>query len=261
MPDVVSSPSLLVARGLSKRYGDAVVVRDVSLSIDRGEIITLIGPNGAGKTTLLKLLLGLEKPDSGTVTRAKGLRIGYVPQHCPVSSIMPLTLAGFLQLAQRNVSKETIANTAVMLSLESVMNAPLHGLSGGQMRRALLARALLHAPDILVLDEPVAGVDITGQSDLYKRIRTLAEQRNMAVLMVSHDLLLVMAGSTRVLCLNQHICCFGKPDQVGVHPEFVALFGADVASQLTTYVHHHDHHHSLAGEVIAGEHGEGCQHG
>lgn len=249
---------LLTAHALGKRYGDAAIVNNVSFSIEPGEIVTLIGPNGAGKTTLLKMLLGLLPPDSGTVTRRAGLRIGYVPQHCHISPVMPMHLEGFLTLG--GITAARAREVMRMLAVEDMAATPMHALSGGEMRRALMARALLHKPDLLVLDEPVAGVDLAGQSELYKRIRTIAEGQGIAVLMVSHDLFVVMAGASRVLCFNHHICCAGRPDHVGNHPEFVALFGNDVAAQLATYVHHHDHHHGLHGEVIPGEHGKGCSH-
>ena len=257
-PATSHTEPLLSAHALCKRYGGLPIVDHVSLSITRGEIVTLIGPNGAGKTTLLKLLLGLITPDSGSVTRAHGVRIGYVPQHCQISPAMPLTVRAFLALGRKeNVSMD---DTLSMLGIDGILDSPMFGLSGGEMRRTLIARALLGKPDILVLDEPVAGVDLAGQSELYKRIRRVATERNVAVLMVSHDLFVVMAGSHRVLCLNHHICCAGKPDHVGSHPEFIALFGNEVASQLATYAHHHDHHHTLHGDVVPGEHGEGCHH-
>ncbi len=250
--------ALLTAHALGKRYGARRVIENVSLTIQKGEIISLIGPNGAGKTTLLKLLLGLEKPDSGTVSRMNGLKIGYVPQYCRISPAMPLRVRDFLALGQpKHKLKQEVVEA---LGIGAWLDSPMHGLSGGEMRRVLIARALEQAPDLLVLDEPVAGVDLAGQSELYKRIRSLASARRMAVLMVSHDLFVVMAGANRVVCLNHHICCEGKPDHVGSHPEFVALFGSDVAGQLATYAHHHDHHHSVDGEVIPGAHGKGCTH-
>lgn len=257
MTDPHNEP-LLTAHALCKRYGGMPVVDNVSLHIAKGEIVTLIGPNGAGKTTLLKLLLGLASPDSGHVARAAGLRIGYVPQHCHISPAMPMTVEGFLKLG--HTDKTEISGTLQMLGIADIIRTPLYALSGGEMRRTLIARALLHAPHLLVLDEPVAGVDLAGQSELYKCIRTIAREKQIAVLMVSHDLFVVMAGSSRVLCLNHHICCAGKPEHVGTHPEFIALFGHDVARQLATYSHHHDHHHDLHGEVVPGQHGEGCHH-
>lgn len=260
MHDNDHTTPILAAHAVSKRYGARHVVENVSLSIARGEIVTIVGPNGAGKTTLLKMLLGLVKPDAGHIERVQGLKIGYVPQQCHVSAIMPLTLDGFIHLGKLQQNKQSIMYTLNQLGIGLRMNTPLHALSGGEMRRALIARAILRNPDILVLDEPVSGVDITGQSELYKCIDTIAKERNMSVLMVSHDLFVVMAGSSRVVCLNHHICCSGKPDHVGSHPEFIALFGSAVAGQLATYAHHHDHHHTVHGDIVQGEHGEGCTH-
>lgn len=251
---------LLAAQAISKRFADEQIIDHVSLSILPGEILSLIGPNGAGKTTLLKLLLGLETPDSGRIVRAENLSIGYVPQHFFVPISMPLTLEHFLSLGAKNSSAQRITEVLHELNIASLAQSPLHGLSGGQMRRALIARALLQHPRLLVLDEPVQGVDIAGQSELYRLIEHSAKQRGAAVLMVSHDLFVVMASTHRVLCLNRHICCEGAPEHVGSHPAFIELFGSDVAAQLATYHHRHDHHHDTKGAVIHGIHGKGCEH-
>lgn len=255
-----SPTDLVTAHGLCKRYGDEDIVTDVSLTVKRGEIVTLIGPNGAGKTTLLKLLLGLEKPDRGHIHHAPGLKIGYVPQHFTPKPTLPLTVQGLLELSPHGNDTQAIAAVLAELGIAHLAHRPLQALSGGERQRALLARAWLGKPDLLVLDEPVQGVDIAGQGEMYKRIRTLADTSNTAVLMVSHDLFVVMAATHRVLCLNRHICCEGEPSHVGAHPEFVALFGQDIASQLATYAHHHDHHHTLHGEVVPGDHTKGCTH-
>lgn len=222
--------------------------------------MSLIGPNGAGKTTLLKLLLGLEIPDSGKILRADNVSIGYVPQHFFVPVSMPLTLEHFLSLGAKNISPQRVAEVLDELNIASLARSPMHGLSGGQMRRALIARALLMHPQLLVLDEPVQGVDIAGQSELYRLIENSAKLRGAAVLMVSHDLFVVMASTHRVLCLNRHICCEGAPEHVGTHPAFIELFGSDVAAQLATYHHHHDHHHDAKGAIIHGVHKAGCEH-
>lgn len=248
------------AQHLRKRYGATDVLTGVSLAIHRGEILTVIGPNGAGKTTLLKLLLGLETPDQGTIARAAGLRIGYVPQHFTPRATMPLSVKELLRLSRERHDDASIRHVLEELGIAHLAAQPVHTLSGGERQRALIARALLSKPDLLVLDEPVQGVDIAGQGEMYKRIRDIATVRNTAVLMVSHDLFVVMASTHRVLCLNRHICCEGTPSHVGAHPEFVALFGTEVANQLATYTHHHDHHHTLHGEVVHGTHGEGCTH-
>jgi zinc transport system ATP-binding protein len=256
-PPITLQP-LLSAEGLRKRYGAEAIVRDVSLALLPGERVTLIGPNGAGKTTLLKLLLGLELPDAGVVTRAPNLRIGYVPQNFSASTVMPLSVEGFLHLARTNNAAidEALAQTGAA----HLRRAFLYQLSGGERQRVLLAYALLGNPDILMLDEPTQGIDLAGQTELYRLLETLSATRNLAMLMVSHDLHFVMASTHRVICLNRHICCEGAPAQIGTHPAMTALFGPEVASRLASYVHHHDHHHTLHGEPVPGAHGEGCRH-
>ena len=251
------------AEGLCKFYGTREVLHDVSLRIHAGEIVTLVGPNGAGKTTLLKLLLGLDKPLHGTVTQAAGLRIGYVPQYFFPQPSLPLSARGFLLLYAPN-AQARIEDLAAQLDILDVLDSPLTTLSGGEQRRLLLVRALLHSPQLLVLDEPTQGVDVAGQGELYRLLKRLSAEQGFAVLMVSHDLYVVMAATERVICLNGHICCEGAPERVGADPAFVQLFGTDLARQLAMYHHHHDHKHSVHGEQFAHDHdhkhGE-CQHG
>ena len=250
-----SAEDLLVASHLSKHYRGRSALNNVSLSIKRGECITIIGPNGAGKTTLVRQLIGLETPDSGTVTRAGGLVIGYIPQHFRPPLSMPLTVRDFLRLTPHPQAqlREECEATGIAYTLDQ----PLAALSGGEMRRVLLARALLRRPQLLVLDEPAQGVDVAGQGELYALIAKVSARDGTAVLMVSHDLYVVMASMQRVICLNQHICCEGTPQQVGGDPSFRHLFGEAMAQQLALYHHHHDHRHDLH---MSADHTE-CRHG
>ena len=242
------------ATGLCKFYGTREVLHDVSVTIRPREIVTLVGPNGAGKTTLLKLLLGLEQPQRGEVRPAPGLRIGYVPQHFTPQPSLPLTALGFLKLYAPK-SQARIDELAAQLDVAAVLTQPLTTLSGGELRRVLLLRALLHQPHLLVLDEPTQGVDVAGQGELYRLLKRLSAEQNFAVLMVSHDLYVVMAATQRVICLNHHICCEGEPSTLGAHPEFRQLFGEDLARQLAMYHHHHDHAHGVHGEHFHHEQG------
>ncbi len=221
-----------------------MVLQEISLSLSAGEITTIIGPNGAGKTTLIKLILGLEKPDSGTIARQPGLRIGYMPQKLHIDPTLPLTTLRFLQLAEKNEGSCRAALKRV--GIEHLARSPFQALSGGEVQRAMLARALLRKPSLLILDEPVQGVDIIGQEALYKLICELRDELGCAVLMVSHDLHLVMSATDNVICLNQHICCQGNPEQVSGDQAFQALFGAKTA----IYTHHHDHDHNLHGDIV-----------
>lgn len=241
--NVSSAAPLLAAQGLRKHYRGRDVLSGVSLSIAPRELVTIIGPNGAGKTTLLKQLIGLEQPDAGTITRAPNLTIGYIPQNFRPPLSMPITVHDFLKLTHKDSSD--IANFCEQVGVGYTLQQPLNALSGGEMRRVLLARAMLRKPQLLVLDEPTAGVDVAGQGELYQLISKLSSEHGCAVLMVSHDLYVVMARTTRVICLNQHICCEGTPEAIGSNPAFKELFGDDLAMQLAMYHHHHDHTHSL----------------
>ena len=239
---------LVEAHGLTKHYGGQAVLDGVDLTLKRGELTTLIGPNGAGKTTLLRLLLGLEKPSAGAISAATDLRIGYVPQRMHVDESLPITVRRFLSLG--GASRDAIAETLRDVGASHVLNAPLQSISGGEMRRVLLARALLRQPDLLVLDEPTAGVDLSGQAELYELIDTMRHTRHCGVLMVSHDLHVVMAATDHVVCLNHHVCCSGTLDSVSEHPEYIALFGVKAAQTHAVYTHTHDHAHDVSGEVV-----------
>jgi zinc transport system ATP-binding protein len=248
MPASTDPAVLIDARGLTKRYGGQAALDAVDLTLRRGELTTLIGPNGAGKTTLVRLLLGLERPSAGTVRTAEGLRIGYVPQRIHVDDALPITVRRFLALG--GAPREAITEALREVGAAHVMHKPLQTISGGEMRRALLARALLRNPDLLVLDEPTAGVDLNGQAELYALINAVRREKNCAVLLISHDLHVVMAATDHVLCLNHHVCCSGSPDAVSEHPEYLALFGPKAAQTHAVYTHHHDHTHTGAGDVV-----------
>lgn len=233
---------MLAAEGLNKTFGQTAVIQNVSLILHPGNIVTVIGPNGSGKTTLLKLLLGLETPDSGTVVRRPGLRIGYMPQRLAIDPILPVTVEWFLKLSAGKDANR-IADLAMETGITHLMKSRLQSVSGGEFQRVLLARALLCNPDLLVLDEPAQGVDVNGQAVFYDLIAHVSRNHNAAVLMVSHDLHLVMSSTDQVLCLNHHICCSGEPHSVRGDPAFIELFGKHVAESLAIYTHHHDHEH------------------
>jgi zinc transport system ATP-binding protein len=247
----MSDPPLLVSLAdVRVAFGRRAALSGVSLALGPREIVTIIGPNGAGKTTLLRVVLGLQRVDAGRVQRRSGLRIGYVPQRFSVDETMPLTVQRFLGLvpgAQRTTS-EVLAEVGA----GHTAALPLQTLSGGELQRVLLARALLREPELLVLDEPAQGVDITGQVELFALIRRLRDATGCGVLLVSHDLHLVMAATDRVICLNHHVCCSGHPAAVSRDPAYRALFGAAVDG-LALYAHRHDHRHDEAEEMH--EHG------
>jgi zinc transport system ATP-binding protein len=251
---------LIRLHNISVRLGGQPVLQDVQLQVDAGEIVTLIGPNGAGKTTLVRTVLGLLRADSGEVWRKAQLRIGYMPQKLQIDPSLPLSVLRFLRLVP-GVTRASALSALTEVGAAAVLDSPLHAVSGGELQRVLLARALLRKPELLVLDEPVQGVDVAGQADLYRLITTLRDRYRCGVLMVSHDLHLVMSTTDRVICLNQHVCCSGHPEQVSGDPAFIELFGQDARS-LAIYHHQHDHRHDLHGAVVTGKahvHGPQCR--
>jgi zinc transport system ATP-binding protein len=239
--------ALIGARSLWLSRSGRAILQGVDIDIGPGEIVTLIGPNGAGKTTLVRVLLGLETPDKGTIARKSGLVIGYVPQRFEVDRAIPLTAARFIELGRR-AEEEEIARVLGDVGAGPLADRQLSELSGGELQRVVLARALVRAPEVLVLDEPVRGVDYAGEAELYTLIGRLRTERGFSVLLVSHDLHVVMAQSDRVICLNRHVCCSGVPQSVAQHPEYARLFGPQAARAFGLYTHAHDHRHDLAGE-------------
>jgi len=247
--DFSQSPPLVEARGVSVRFGRRSVLEAVNLTVHAGEIVTLVGLNGAGKSTLVRVLLGIIPPSLGEVVRGPGLRIGYSPQHVHRDPVLPMTVRRFLTLGAP-ATRERLRALLAEVGAGAILDHPLAEISGGELHRVLLARALLREPGLLVLDEPLAGVDISSQSDLYRLIATIRDRYGCGVLLVSHDLHLVMAATDTVVCLNRHVCCTGHPQAITRHPEFVALFGPHVASGLAVYQHSHDHRHDTLGEPV-----------
>ena len=248
MMDTEIPAMLISAKDLHLKVGRHDLVEGVSIEVSEGEIVSIIGPNGAGKTSLLKLLLGLIKPERGSIERRPGLRIGYLPQKTSIDTVLPLSVERMMTLTEAFSRKEVekaLAETGVAFLIDE----PVQTLSGGEFQRMMLARALLRNPELLVLDEPAQGVDHLGEAELYGLIGRLREERGCGVLMVSHDLHVVMAATDRVLCLNRHLCCEGEPEEVTRHPEYLRLFGMEAGSRLAVYSHHHDHTHDLSGNV------------
>lgn len=235
------SDILLAGNHISYCRNGKYILRDAHIEVDRGEIVTLIGPNGAGKSTLIKILLGLIDADHGSIIRASHLRIGYMPQKLSLDPSIPINVQRFLTLAGGD--KNSIQSCMALTGIGDMAQKPMQSLSGGELQRVLLARALYRRPQLLVLDEPVQGVDVSGQSALYRLIKQLRDELQCGVLMVSHDLHLVMASTDKVVCLNQHVCCEGNPDNVSNDPEFLRLFGEHADAEVAVYTHEHDHQH------------------
>lgn len=231
---------LIKINALDVKYGGKKVLQNLHLSLTEREIVTIVGPNGSGKTTLFKAIIGTAPISSGKVILKPNLKIGYVPQQLNIDGSLPLTVSRFLQIAQNNNGK-SLKQALEMVGIEDILKAQISKLSGGQMQRVLLARAIVNQPDVLLLDEATRGLDQPGAAAFYRLIENIRTDTGCAVLMISHDLHVVMAASDRVICLNGHICCEGAPQTVATSPQYKALFGTDVDGAFALYQHSHNH--------------------
>lgn len=233
---------LIKISNLEVKYGSKFVLKNMNLSLKAGEIVTIVGPNGSGKTTLFKAIIGTVPLSKGTIEINPNLRIGYVPQQLKIDQTLPITVERFLKLSNINFEK-SLDKTELILGSKDLLDVQINSLSGGEMQRVLLARALINDPQILLLDEATRGLDQPGVAAFYRKIENIRKSTNCAILMISHDLHVVMSSSDRVICVNGHICCQGTPEIVATSPEYQALFGGDVDGTFALYRHHHDHKH------------------
>ena len=229
------------------RQNDKWLVQGVSLEVEKGKIVTLIGPNGSGKSTTAKIALGIYKKIEGNVEKFTD-KIGYVPQKISVDWTLPLRVHDFMILTE-NLKDEEINKALKLTGVLNLKNKNLGNLSGGEFQRVLLARAISKKPELLVLDEPVQGVDFTGEIALYKLIKEISDRLNCGILLISHDLHTVMSATDHVVCLNGHVCCSGSPIDVAKNNEYKALFGEQASQILSRYEHKHDHVHSSDGSI------------
>lgn len=246
--------TLISMKNVGVYRGTKWLVSGVDLSISRGEIVTLIGPNGSGKSTTAKVTTGVLKPTQGDVIRRPNLKIGYVPQKLTIDWTLPLTVQRLMTLTGK-FEKIAIKEALEAVGAAHLSQSSVQTLSGGEFQRVLLARAMIRKPDLLVLDEPVQGVDFAGEVALYDLITQIRNETGCGILMISHDLHVVMAETDTVICLNGHVCCTGAPEQVASSPEYLALFGARASETLAIYQHNHDHDHLPDGRV---QHADGC---
>ncbi len=256
-PPAPDGDRLITVAGLGVHRDGRWLIRDVDLSVRRGEIVSIVGPNGGGKTTLVKTIVGIERPTTGSVERRRELTVGYVPQRLAIDPTMPLTVARLMTLT-RHAHRRALVAALEETGVPHLLDAPVQRLSGGEFQRVLIARALLADPDLLVLDEPVQSVDFGGQVELYRLIADVRARRGCGVLLVSHDLHVVMRETDHVICLSGHVCCHGIPHDVSRHPEYLRMFGPRGAEALAVYPHEHDHSHGPSGEILPD--GDACGH-
>ena len=229
------------------RQNQKWLVQGVSLQVEKGEIVTLIGPNGSGKSTTAKIALGLLKNIEGEVEKFTN-KIGYVPQKISIDWTLPLRVRDFMLLTDK-LKEDTMEEALSLTGVVDLKDKSLGNLSGGEFQRVLLARAISKKPELLVLDEPVQGVDFTGEIALYELIKEISEKLNCGILLISHDLHTVMSATDYVVCLNGHVCCSGSPKEVAKNNEYKALFGEQAAQTLSIYEHKHDHIHTSDGDI------------
>ncbi len=234
--------SLIRVEHLGVSYGAHQALHNVGLTVEPNEIVTVVGPNGSGKTSLLRAIVGAIPLTAGTVDKKPDLRIGYVPQRLHVDPTLPITVERFLRLPN-GVDKQTLDTALERAGVPDIASRQMSQLSGGQLQRVLLARALANGPDLLLLDEPTQGLDQQASAAFYRLIEKVRRETECSVLMISHELHVVMAASDRVICLNGHVCCQGSPDIVSSAPEYRALFGSGTGGALALYRHEHDHSH------------------
>ena len=236
------SDALITLNNISLSHNGKNILDDVSFKLHPGEFITLIGPNGAGKSSLIKILLGVIKQDTGEIIHSGDLKLGYTPQSFTANPYIPISVIDFLTLNQK-LDHDFTSQTCELTGIKDLLEMPLKNLSGGELQKILLTRALLNKPNVLILDEPAQNLDVDGQMQLYKLIQDIHQKQNCAVLMVSHDLHRVMKESTQVLCLYHHICCEGLPESILKDAQFNDLFADQIHELMATYEHHHNHQH------------------
>ena len=229
------------------KQNDKWLVEGVSLTVEKGKIVTLIGPNGSGKSTTAKIALGIYKNIEGSVEKYTN-KVGYVPQKISIDWTLPLRVYDFMLLTE-DIKDEAIDEALTLTGVMHLKNKNLGNLSGGEFQRVLIARAISKKPELLVLDEPVQGVDYTGEIALYELIKKISDTLNCGILLISHDLHTVMTATDHVVCLNGHVCCSGTPMDVARNNEYKTLFGEQASQILTVYEHKHDHVHSDEGEI------------
>jgi len=224
--------------GVSKNFGSKILVDNVSFHLKNKEITTLIGQNGAGKTTIAKMILGLEKPNKGQINLRKNLRISYAPQKLDFNFNMPLTGGGLLSiLTFAGINKDSL-KLINFVDIESLKNTDLSKLSGGQLQKLILAGSLVNICDLVILDEPTQYLDLATQQQFYNDLNQIKDKTGLTIFMISHDLFTVMKNSDQVICINGHICCTGKPNEINENLSF-----KNALSEIGVYVHSHDHKH------------------
>lgn len=237
--------TIIEVKKLMVSYGDLKILDDLSFKVSEGEIAVIIGPNGSGKTTLLKAIIGLIPAKGEVRVCGKNIRealpeISYVPQRFSFDKTFPITVEEFLTLGvdKKYLDEQNLKKQLAEVGMTGYIASIIGSLSGGQLQRILIAKALLRRPRILFLDEPASGIDIRGEKHVYELIRHINQKHGVTVLMISHELDVVYKYATRVICLNRKLLCSGPPLEE-LNPETIKrLYGHDIG----VYEHAADKH-------------------
>lgn len=241
------SSLLIELENIAYMEGGKAILRDISLGLSADEIVTIIGPNGSGKSTLIKIMLGIMQPNQGSLWKREYLKIGYMPQRFSSSPVLPMTARRFLSLQHPN--NNSIEEAIALIGIQGLVHKQLHHLSGGEIQQLLLANALMGKPDLLILDEPIQGMDVNAQDHFYGLVEDIRADQGCAIVMVSHDLHMVMRNTDRVICMNHHICCSGTPDDIKENPAYQLLFKDENFRHISLYHHQHHHTHHADGTI------------
>ncbi len=231
---------ILKVDNLSVRLDDQKILHEVSFNLNQGDTVAIVGPNGAGKSVLFRALLNLI-PYTGTITWAKDIKINYIPQRFTIDRDFPLTVKEFFHFKTKNHHDIFSALRSVGITDEHhishhLLNQRLGWLSVGQIQRILIAWAIIDQPDVILFDEPTAGIDVGGEETIYHLIKKLKDEKDLTILIISHDLNVVYKHATSVLCLNKDLICYGAPADALDPAALKELYG-----EATFFTHHHQH--------------------
>ena len=227
---------LIETRDLTLQFGNKTIIENINLTINSGEFLSIIGPNGGGKTMLIKAICGIYNPSYGKIIRSDNLRVGYMPQVFMVEKSIPLMVKHFLQINIGEFCPEEKQSLLKKTGIEHLMNSFMQNLSGGQMQRVMLCRAILQKPNLLILDEPAQNLDIKGQKDIYKIISSIHEEHNIAVLMISHDIHIVLKNTQKIIFILKNILAEGNVKDVANNPKFKEIFGKNNIEHLCNFI-------------------------
>ena len=230
----------LHCNNISYQRDNNLILSNVSFKLYAGEIVTIIGPNGGGKSTLAKLIIGILNPSHGKIIKSKNIKIGYMPQRINLNRLVPITVKKFLSFYGNDIfSLNEIENILSISKVNNILNKQIYCLSGGELQRVLFARVLLRDPDLMILDEPIQGLDVSAQKKFYSMIDQIRSEFKKSIIMISHDLHTVMRSSDNVMCLNKTVHCSGIPKDIRSDKLYKNLFVVEDEDVISTYKNKH----------------------